>query len=784
MSSPLSTVFDGDVTINTGCDIPSFGLGALTVANNTYILGTAESTDSNTGALVITGGLGVNKDTNMLGYLNVSGTSYLQTTLVDVTSGRFSITGGNVLNANTGTVLIDVTSTVDIKSQNNKVTINSNLNDSEAIVLKNLNNAGGIRIESGQSSGLNFVSGNGGIQGMTSAGSISLTANNNSAQLVVNSSSGNQNLTLKLDGEQDNSLMIQSSGTNATKPAIVIQSMNNDGAIYIQNNTGGTATGAMATNGQINILSGQKGINIASNTNGNINITANAAASKFVVMSHSNNDNLFLGTQIPIGDVATDNKVDVSGSGTSDAIVLTSTTNTGNIVLQNLTQGNSSSGYINVYAGSGGCNINAKGSGPNSGVHISSTGGNSSFVSVNGNLAIAATGGNSVSIKSDAASASAMLIHSYGANGGIDVNAVGRVSVQSSDVSNGINIGTLNTVPVRIGTSTSVTTVYGDLNVMGTTTTIETIVTQIKDNIIELNNAPAGSANAGVAMKRYQYANDTGSGDVVSDTPEITDTAQGGTTTSITLSASDTKADDYYNGYWVKITSGTGLNEVRRIKSYDSTTKIATIYTTVDQTTTLHSPTPVQGLDFTTAPDSSSVYGLYPCQYIITQWNESTKQYEIICSNYTVEDNLNNSTPPIAHYVDMRIHDLIANDITANNLTVNTINGSTADLTFNVTLDDSNTTPVTMTNFLSGGGVYIVMIKPTTSTTRCAAIFLIGQIGNGSVCGQVVRLIGVKGASGENIDIQWPASGKPQLLYKPAPGVAGTTTFKVKVISV
>jgi hypothetical protein len=777
MSAPLSSVFDGDITINAGCDISSFGFGDLSVAHNAYILGTSDSTSSNNGALVVTGGLGVNKNTNMLGTLTVNSTSSLQTTLVDVTLGRFTITGGNLLNANTGVVSIDVTSTVDIKStgnativSQNNVGIYSNLNSADAILINNLNNGGGITLQSGQASGLTVVTGSGGIQGTTSSGSINLTANNNSTTLLVNSSSGNQNLTLYLDGVQDNSLIIQSAGTNATKPAVVMQTLHNDGAIYIQNNSGGSAT-----NGQINILSGRSGINMVSNTSGQINIIANAAASKFVINTDSDNQNLLLAT---IG--ATNSKVQVNGSGTSDAIVLTTTTNSGNIVLQNATQGSSSSGYINVYAGSGGCNINAKGSG----VNIASTGGNSSFVSVNGNLAIAATGGNSVSISSDGTGGSAIVINATGSTGGITATAIGSVSIQSSDASNGINIGTLNTVPVRIGTSTSVTTVYGDLNVMGTTTTIESVVTQIQDNIIELNNAPAGSANAGVAIKRYQAANDVGAGDVVADIPEITDTAQGGTTTTITLSAADTKPNDYYNGYWLKITSGTGFNEVRRIKSYDNVTKVATIYTTVDQTTTLNSPTPIQGLDFTTAPDSSSEYSLYPCQYIIAQWNESAKEYQIICSNYTVEDNYNNSTPPIAHYVDMHIHDLIANDISANNLTVNTINNTTADITFNVTLTDNSTSPVTMTQFASGGGVYIVMVRPNTSNTRCAAIFLISQIGNGSVCGQVVRLIGVKGASGENIDIQWPPSGKPALLYKPAPGSVGTTVYKVKVISV
>ena len=40
---------------------------------------------------------------------------------------------------------------------------------------------------------------------------------------------------------------------------------------------------------------------------------------------------------------------------------------------------------------------------------------------------------------------------------------------------------------------------------------------------------------------------------------------------------------------------------------YTSLTKVATIYTTADQTGVLNNPTPIEGLDWTTEPDNTSV---------------------------------------------------------------------------------------------------------------------------------------------------------------------------------
>ena len=80
----------------------------------------------------------------------------------------------------------------------------------------------------------------------------------------------------------------------------------------------------------------------------------------------------------------------------------------------------------------------------------------------------------------------------------------------------------------------------------------------------------------------------------VDDTP-AGGTAQSGAASTITLEGTDTALDGEYAWQTVLITSGTGSGQERIIKSYVSSTKVATVET-----------------DWTTAPDSSSVYEILP----------------------------------------------------------------------------------------------------------------------------------------------------------------------------
>ena len=362
-------------------------------------------------------------------------------------------------------------------------------------------------------------------------------------------------------------------------------------------------------------------------------------------------------------------------------------------------------------------------------------------------------------------------------NGGMYFSANNKIQMESADLINGIQLATSTpNVPVYIGTQNSTTTIYGNLDVKGVTSSIESTVVTISDNIIVVNNAPSGTADGGLAVKRYQSANDTGSGDVVNDTYDETGTVQNGynTVTTVHLSLSASNVDNYYAGWWIKIVSGTGLNGVRRIRSYVGATRIATIYSTSDQNGVLNNPTPVEGMNFSTIPDSTSVYNLYQCEFVMMIWDEQMNEFAFVCSNQNPSQ-----LTTIAHYSD--IH---ANNIIGNALTINSINGGIADFITTVVLNNNSSSPVTITDFPSTFGIYTIYVKPLNNNSRAHAIFTIGRVDAVNLPGTVVRFISAKGLYNDQLDMQWPINSKPQLLYRPFPnGVGGTTTFKIKVVS-
>lgn len=70
-------------------------------------------------------------------------------------------------------------------------------------------------------------------------------------------------------------------------------------------------------------------------------------------------------------------------------------------------------------------------------------------------------------------------------------------------------------------------------------------------------------------------------------------TAQGGSSTSITLDAGASATSAFYAGLWILITSGTGAGQVRMCNGYNGTSKVATVYP-----------------NWVTDPDSTSTFAL------------------------------------------------------------------------------------------------------------------------------------------------------------------------------
>lgn len=791
MSNPLATIFHGDVTLEQGSNVENFGYGDLNVHRKVIVNGVENSTGLNSvGSVLISGGVKIDKNAHIHENLYVLyGTSNLTVTNISTANGATTIQGPNKVDISVGAASNFITTSGDLllRSENNTLQLYGGENSNNAVDIKATDLNGGIRLLSGTNNGgISLISGSGGIYETTSQGNISLTANNANGSFIVNSSTGNQTLTLGLTGVQDSQLKIESSGINVNNTALVINTTNTKGNIIISNYNGlGESTSSITQ------LAGAGGYTLLTNTSGPISLTSQAATSNYIVKSNGSDQHLTMSLQ-----GATDSSLIIESEGnniTKQAIQIRTINQNGNISISNNTNG--STAKVDIFTGKGGFIVNTATTGS---TVITTYGASSTYTNSTLNhsqdLNITVTGNtdSKVNIASSGTGTEAIKL-STSNGGGISLSAGGKVQIESaSEVKLATNT---SGIPVHIGTSNSMTTIYGDLNVKGTTTTINSTVTTIDDNITVVNNAPEGTSDGGLAIKRWQPANNAGDGDVVQDTPEETGFAQGGTATSITLSTGSNSAPNYYNGWWVKIKSGQGENQVRRIKSYLGATGsfVANIYNTSDHDNLPidSRPIPREGLDFITSPNTSSEYDLFPCGYVMMIWDESQDKFAFVCNNEAPGSG--NTNYP--HYADVRL-----NDLTANNLQLNTINGSQADITKTIILDDNTSSGIkTIFDFPSRYGIYMVYVKPLTNTYRAHAIFMIGKAQNDVYqSGTIVRLLSAKGNSGDQLDMQWPhnvnsdlpsdnnnndTTSYPQLYYRPSPGVSGSTTYKIKIVS-
>ena len=772
MSTPLATIFHGDVTLEQGSDITQFGWGDLTANRRCVINGTENSTCNTDGTLIVSGGVGIAKTVNIHENLNVLyGVTNLTETHVDTTNGPFTVTGGNTVNIQVGAAsrFVSTGGNLNLTSSLHSLQLYGGLNSSNAVDIRATNIAGGINLLSGIGTGtISLISGSGGISETTSNGNITITANAGSGSFNVNSNQNNQNLSLDLSGSTDSQLSITSSGTNASNTALIINTSHTNGNIQISNANG-------LGNGYINQLVGSGGFSVITNTSGPISITSQGARSSYIVNSNGANQNL----TIAVNNTSDSSLIlKSSGSNVTNNAIQIYTTNTSGVI--SISQPDLSIGYVNIFTGNGGFITTTQTGGS---IVMTTYGATSTYTNSttadNQDLNISVTGNtkSKVNIMSSGSGADSIKLSTSNVSGGILISATSKVEINSQDLNYGIQLATgTSNIPVYIGTPASTTTIYGNLDVKGVTTTVESTVVTIADNMIVVNNAPSGTSDGGLAIKRYQSANDIAYGDVVADIPDHSGFIQNGnnTVTTAHLASSASNTDNYYAGYWIKITSGEGKDQVRRIKSYVGATRIATIYSTVDQTGVLSNPIPVEGKDFSVIPNNTSSYSLYPCEFVMMIWDESHDEFSLVCSNLNPSDHTS-----IVHYSDLHI-----NNLTSNAITVNSINGSLADISCIVTLNNNSTTPVSMINFPNTYGIYMVFVKPVSDTSRTHGIFMIGRVNASNMSGTVVRIISVKGVYNDQLDIQWPADSYPQLLYRPYPnGISGSTDFNVKIVT-
>lgn len=116
----------------------------------------------------------------------------------------------------------------------------------------------------------------------------------------------------------------------------------------------------------------------------------------------------------------------------------------------------------------------------------------------------------------------------------------------------------------------------GDLTVDGTSL-------RVCDNfpIIGYNNINTSSTrDIGILFQRFQKTNDSNDGDIINDIPAFQDILPNqstSTSTQIKLSNSANSNNEYYVGWWIKVSSGLNTNQIRQIISYNGSQRVAEI---------------------------------------------------------------------------------------------------------------------------------------------------------------------------------------------------------------
>lgn len=262
----------------------------------------------------------------------------------------------------------------------------------------------------------------------------------------------------------------------------------------------------------------------------------------------------------------------------------------------------------------------------------------------------------------------------------------GVVTINNTTISNNPNQGAL-IVDGGVGISGNVnilgnTIITGNLSISGTTTSVYSTDTLISDNIIVVNSGPSGTADAGIMTQRYQIDNNTGSGDVVNDPnyyPFTLPSQTGMTSVEITLPTTANINNNYYNNWWIKVTSGFSINQVRKIIGYVGSTQIATI----DSAWTNQNP------------NLGDTVQLYDRPYVGLIWNAINTRFELGTT----------TQPPGEISVDFTEYVPLFADSVILNSTALSINSTYGSVLVNGGLSISSTTDAT--SVTSGNGLTI-----------------------------------------------------------------------------
>ena len=218
----------------------------------------------------------------------------------------------------------------------------------------------------------------------------------------------------------------------------------------------------------------------------------------------------------------------------------------------------------------------------------------------------------------------------------------GGISINKTTNSSSITAGGALTIAGGASIAKDVH-IGGNLTVYGTQTQIISQVVRIQDNLLVVNAVPNTGRDGGILFQRYQLENDTGLGDVVTDTPFFSTTLTSATSTTVTFSLAANASNNYYNGCFIKITSGAGSNQVRQITSYDGDTRTANLNSSL-----------------TITPLANATVNVYNRIYAAYYYSETSDNFVL---GWTTDDP-NSSNVTVSDYIGLKSGYISINDTT------------------------------------------------------------------------------------------------------------------------
>ena len=210
---------------------------------------------------------------------------------------------------------------------------------------------------------------------------------------------------------------------------------------------------------------------------------------------------------------------------------------------------------------------------------------------------------------------------------------------------------------------------------------------------------------------------------------------------------------------------------------------------------------PIEGLDWTTTPDTTSTYSVFTSQYIITVYDEINREFVI---GSTAVNPVSSPQVPARNHIKVHAGTLVLD----NRLFVDTISSTTvgagttvegvnfkAGAVTGITSQNGSSMSVTSTASLIDNdsdssaaiagsqtfGAYMVLVSDTNNTGSSATFLISGSTARG---GSVFRASATAGSNNEHLTISWTQGDQPRLKFMQPPtnGTGATYNYRVKLL--